>query len=92
MSDYIKREDATHALDTVKMRLDDTWYEFYQRALTNIKDLPSADVVERKRGKWRHDSLRGLLLPQCMCSECGLYVEQEANFCPNCGVDMRGMK
>ena len=40
MSDYIKREDAM-----------DAWY--WNERYTDIEGIPSADVVERKHGKWK---------------------------------------
>ena len=57
-----------------------------------IYDQPT--VEERKKGKWEHETVSGVegifKLSSCFCSVCGCHVEQEANFCPNCGADMRG--
>ena len=48
----------------------------------DLKSLPTADVVERKRGKWLLDG---------RCSECLVVpLTSHKNFCPNCGADMRG--
>ena len=47
-----------------------------------LNKLPSADVVERKRGEWIVGT------EQCTC--CGSYGLISFNFCPNCGADMRG--
>lgn len=97
MSDYIKREDAIEEFKA--------WYKFYDGA-TNTNDMarrdeisamigalvnmPSADVVERKRGKWIIDGHHR------RCSECLEYFcikDREDNviphnFCPNCGAQM----
>ena len=63
--------------------------------MQKIFELPSADVVEVKHGKWAeahdtsgHDYQR--------CTACGVYIEDiffandySVNFCPQCGADMR---
>lgn len=57
-----------------------------------IDEQPSADVVERKTGKWVYSSFGGY-----HCSECGKQApfwcfastQQLSDFCPNCGADMR---
>lgn len=51
----------------------------------------TADVVERKHGKWNWVSFN------IECSECGAMpnfdsTEPLYNFCPNCGADMREEK
>lgn len=66
-------------------------YKMFENA---IKDAPT---IERKTGKWKklsgswfHDDVQ--------CSECGNTLDMngvnagrgDANFCPNCGADMRG--
>ena len=73
---YITKRDAIEAIRR-------------ERDIKAIADLPSADVVERKRGYWVHDTWGGYLMPQCRCSNCDLYVQQETNFCPDCGANMR---
>ena len=62
----------------------------------HIKGLPSAQS-ERKKGYWLHEKIissnseRGFfLLPECTCAECNIVIAHEANYCPNCGADMRG--
>ena len=60
-----------------------------------LKEVPSAD---RPRGEWIADEYGG-----CRCSVCGVREERfvyglgeywhgrgESNFCPNCGVRMKG--
>ena len=55
--------------------------------------IPSAEP-ERKKGKWIDTTWKHTY----KCSECGNFLEfhgvnagrGDANFCPNCGVDMRG--
>lgn len=47
-------------------------------------------------GEWKHKQLQSdnsavgyFLSTECECSICGTIVEQESNFCPYCGADMR---
>lgn len=60
-----------------------------------LSDVPS--VEQDRKGRWIHErvyseySVTGyFILRRCECSECGAICEQEFNFCPNCGTDMRG--
>ena len=58
-----------------------------------VNALPSAQP-ERKTGKWilqiRHDNKGEPLLAWYQCSECGAFIaNNEANFCSECGADMR---
>ena len=59
-----------------------------------IDDIPAADVVEVKRGKWtfEHDPItdpKGYFI-RIVCSCCGLKTGQVSNYCPNCGAKMDG--
>ena len=60
----------------------------------NVEELSSADIVERKRGKWMPiidgNEYGDVFQSGCYCSECGEDLQCEPNFCPNCGADMRG--
>lgn len=49
---------------------------------------PTADVVERKRGKWIRESL--VTDYPYKCSACKKYSRARYDFCPSCGADMRG--
>lgn len=67
--------------------------------LMKLDDTPTADVVERKRGKWMKHNDRACWY----CSECkednyyayswnsdtGKYEFQD-HYCSNCGAEMRG--
>ena len=84
MEEYIKRSDM--------LRLIAKWsdgYRYVEMPAVDMRDevnaLPSADVVERKHGKWifTGDSTWN-------CSVCDEYVLSASNYCPNCGADMRG--
>lgn len=48
-------------------------------------------IEERKKGKWElqtdhHEKHYGWYI----CSECGAWIGTPANFCSECGADMRG--
>ena len=65
-------------------------------AISVIAKFPSVEP-EQKKGEWIYDGIRGRF-PACKCSICGHYENadwallQGANFCSNCGADMRGEK
>lgn len=59
-----------------------------------VEEMKSAEP-ERKKGKWIYDTERvagdGWTYRQYHCSECKFQeLGGLANFCPNCGADMRG--
>lgn len=103
MSEYIKREDALNTLKPIVGIWDEdgVFRVDYVRVLSIIKNIPSADVVERKRGKWIYTPRIYTLKFEgseakyeeraWACSECG-YIENldiPPNFCSHCGADMR---
>ena len=88
MTEYIKREDAIEAFYTATGDGDKADW-----AVGVIKSIPSADVVERKTGKWIDvDDYSNIISGSC--SACGwqahLYEDDVVgmNFCPNCGAKM----
>ena len=68
-NDYIKREDAELALGSMSMFKGRI---FVEDALAKIADIPSADVVERKRGEWKNEVIRPLFGKETKktCSNC----------------------
>lgn len=92
--DAIDRQAAIEAIaDTLKY--ED--YGFLSDELESvINNVPAADVVERKKGKWIiHPEVKNIYGGTYIeCSECGeKYVVQhigDEKFCRNCGADMRG--
>jgi len=54
-----------------------------------LTDLPTADVVERKRGKWKLNRDGNWACPFC---EFDPYHDnmKGMNYCPNCGAQMDG--
>ena len=90
MSDYIKREDVIDIIEEV-CPIYKNEYRYILK--DKIADLPSADVVERKRGAWILKPDEVLDIDFYACSECEYepYRKMDiSNFCPNCGADMRG--
>lgn len=53
-------------------------------------EMPSADVVEVKHGKWKVDETHDY---EPYCSLCGHepIAGEKYNYCPDCGADMRGL-
>lgn len=99
MSDYISRKDALDALgeepdvwtgdDEYSKGMQDQW-RYDKRA---IESLPTADVVERKKGEWiLQEDKTQKHYGWHFCSECGAWIGEPTNFCSECGVDMRGDK
>lgn len=52
-------------------------------------EMPSADVVVVKHGKWKVDETHDY---EPYCSLCGHepIAGEKYNYCPDCGADMRG--
>ena len=96
MSDYIKREDAYNKICSV-CYLHGHCYECHFNDDNGgcelkdfITDIPSADVVERKRGEWVQISPAKIY----ECSVCeGNVMTDDIDlywYCHQCGADMRG--
>jgi len=77
------------------MEITDGW-------IKKLEEQSTADVVERKRGKWIIKDNPGTGWYRVTCSECGEDVTSTIpvigffpnakpiwNFCPDCGADMR---
>lgn len=56
-----------------------------------ILDLPQADVIERKKGKWIGKPIAGYTTVRCsVCRNVFCENNGRWSFCPECGADMRG--
>lgn len=68
----------------------------YIPMLGKPKFCPLETIEERKKGKWiQSEEKEGLEFTfyEIHCSECGVLRKigwMGANYCPNCGADMRG--
>ena len=84
MAEYIKREYAVDAVldvycDTPGIDLS---CEKFEAAILKIQ---AADVAPVQHGRWLHRK-NGV----AYCSECKIdTVEDETNYCPNCGATMK---
>ena len=84
MAEYIKRDYAVDAVldvycDTPDIDLS---CEKFEAAILKIQ---AADVAPVRHGRWLHRK-NGV----AYCSECKIdTVEDETNYCPNCGATMK---
>ena len=106
--DYISREAAIEAIENTDWYHINHSGELVHGANSNddtplykaddvykaIDAVPAADVVERKKGKWKrayldHEAM-GKRPSIFYCSACNQCIAYPVNYCPNCGADMRG--
>ena len=96
MNDYIRREDALKGAHDIVVE-QKSGYKYRHRCIDPqyIRELPAADVEERKTGKWRHYE------NNLTCSECGDVFyddimdycgDEVPHYCPNCGAKMEEIK
>ena len=88
--DYISREAAIEAVCAY------CEYYYNENVIQSIKDIPAADVVERKWNTYYHGGTDF----SYSCARCGYgapfdmkggkVFQKKWNYCPNCGADMRG--
>ena len=61
---------------------------------SRIRKLPYEDVTPVVHAYWiRHenaDVFEGYEVPMFECSNCKTWKEDDSDFCPDCGADMRG--
>ena len=64
-------------------------------AISALRPVSQERVEKAWRGYWIHEEIQSnqsttgyFKISSCECSKCGYYVQQEANFCPNCGAPM----
>lgn len=111
MADYIKRTDVQDVLNSIAFDYlkDNTFQcDFAAGVVTHLKDdiaeIPAADVVEVKHGKWEYDpdgndwGLGAWRCSLCQCKNDNLGMGKHINpyqfagskYCPNCGAKMGG--
>ena len=99
MPEYIDRDQA---IETVKFYDGDP--DGIPWAIRSLKVVPAADVKPVVRGRWKQTGgkySRDKTIDRRIltCSVCGNVLGMEAvncgrgdaNFCPNCGADLRGV-
>ena len=85
MTVYIKREDAIDAVLDVYYNTPDIDLSG-ERLEAAILNIPAADVVEVRHGRWLcvdTDTEQFFL-----CNRCKKKEYWESNYCPNCGAKM----
>lgn len=89
MPRYIDADELLLQLDKRKsfeQGRNNAYYKGLRDAKKILEDTPTADVVERKKGRWLNKG------GKICCSECGRTNFLSPNFCPECGADMREEK
>lgn len=94
MTDYISRVDALSqnlAMPYIyNVEESDAFFTAYYQYWNILANLPAADVVERKTGKWERNY--DTIMYWWECSEChhdAWYDKDElTNYCPWCGAKM----
>jgi len=100
MNNLIYKDKVIEVISKLPVKVDNLGYTWMIAGdvLKQIDDIPSAEP-ECKKGEWIKEDLSGYLTPGgnsiYHCSECGHREgpwphPRLTNFCPNCGVDMRG--
>lgn len=92
MTEYISRDKALKVIDALD-DISDAWGCAIpmHTIKEKIKEIPSADVVKRKRGEWKQRSdPYGWFETIPVCSICGCTTKWRETymFCPNCGARM----
>ena len=84
MAEYIDREAVINLREEFwKDRCD-----YMAVRVTNIMNIPAADVVEVRHGKWLPQVLLGTKTWDC--SECKTLGSPQWKWCPVCGTKMDG--
>ena len=96
MAEYIAKKLAIELMHQSSYLSDGDLLEVNGNlAKARIEAEPAADVVPVVHGKWIKVGVWGRVY---RCSQCGNFLDfdavnagrGDANFCPNCGADMRG--
>ena len=91
MARYIDADALTDELISYAEANKGTYHsEGFKNAVTVVEDQPTADVVERKKGKWLNKFVDGLGFNglEFECSECGKRSAGRTNYCAYCGAEM----
>ena len=77
------------ALPVVAGILADSTITRLERAYSEIREMPAADVAPVVHGKWGDNWIAGSMLVKC--SVCGFDCGANSfSYCPNCGAKMDG--
>lgn len=82
------KKEFREYVDSLDITRDD-----WKGIIEYIDELPSIQP-ERKKGEWiKHenaDIVDGYYVPKYECSCCHTWKDDNSNYCPDCGADMRG--
>ncbi len=91
LNEYVKKGDIFNELKKLPLdfgKCESADVEFM------IMRLSPANVRENVQGHWiRHeyaDLVDGYYVPNFECSKCRTWKDDDSDFCPDCGADMRG--
>lgn len=95
MAEYIEREAV------VKLR-EEFWKDrcdYMAVRVTSIMNIPAADVVEVRHGRWEWSKPFGQYGYYCSLCKAGFvdsenaeWIAKSHDYCPHCGADMREVK
>jgi len=73
-----------------------SWADAYEEFIEYLEESPTVDAVEVVHGRWEKPSKYGMNHKfnhlGFVCSRCQKWNDNESNYCPNCGADMRERK
>lgn len=83
--DTINRQAALDALNRIEISRNASWYEFYQKALTAVGELPPAQPQKEipKRVVWT--GWKGYRDTRYKCPNCEKPVRNDDAYCHRCG-------
>ena len=99
--EYIEREVAVEILKEKSLKKFNAYYKGYVNAISDLINMPTADVKEVRHGRWVAKIMRkenynyGVPYEISRCSECLYMLKNNGfvgryNYCPNCGARMDG--
>ena len=88
--DLISRQGAiAYTVSGLTREIDGENWIRVSEVRENIKTMPTADVVERKKGKWESTRPDAPMFGFYFCSLCGRKrTSPQDRYCPNCGAEM----
>lgn len=98
-TDLVDRHKVVLALDRIKMRGDETWYDYYHKALNAMAKLPPIDIREQLDNAYMHGATeaeakyRAILdtMPKVVrCENCNEYQDVH-QWCKLHEIEMKPM-
>ena len=90
MKEYIERAAAMESIIGLTI-VDPAVAQYANAVCYNLQNLPAADVVEVRHGRWETAPCNGVY--DMRCSACGFAPGirfYSSDYCPNCGALMDG--